>query len=281
MPTIDEAIKKAYQEGKKNGILPIDLRLLIMHDEGLSEPIEVLYKKDEEMKNYPLFLEQVQRLNNDEPVEYIINEANFLGRRLYVDHNVLIPRSETEELVANITENISDYYDARNYLVCADIGTGSGAIALALKDAFPNWIIVASDISEPALEVAKRNISESGGSIETYLGDALNPYIEKKTNLDIIVSNPPYIIDKDSAQSSVRDFEPSSALWMEKGKSVYESIFKDYKKVKRGSLLMCFEISPDLQDWLIEMMKKYLEDYEYRFIDDLNKLTRFLFVYCK
>ncbi|MCH3909631.1 MAG: peptide chain release factor N(5)-glutamine methyltransferase [Bacilli bacterium] len=281
MPTIDEAIKKAYQEGKKNGILPIDLRLLIMHDEGLSEPIEVLYKKDEEMKNYPLFLEQVQRLNNDEPVEYIINEANFLGRRLYVDHNVLIPRSETEELVANITENISDYYDARNYLVCADIGTGSGAIALALKDAFPNWIIVASDISEPALEVAKRNITESGSSIETYLGDALNPYIEKKTNLDIIVSNPPYIIDKDSAQSSVRDFEPSSALWMEKGKSVYESIFKDYKKVKRGSLLMCFEISPDLQDWLIEMMKKYLEDYEYRFIDDLNKLTRFLFVYCK
>ncbi len=281
MPTIDEAIKKAYQEGKKNGILPIDLRLLIMHDEGLSEPIEVLYKKDEEMKNYPLFLEQVQRLNNDEPVEYIINEANFLGRRLYVDHNVLIPRSETEELVANITENISDYYDARNYLVCADIGTGSGAIALALKDAFPNWIIVASDISEPALEVAKRNITESGSSIETYLGDALNPYIEKKTNLDIIVSNPPYIIDKDSAQSSVRDFEPSSALWMEKGKSVYESIFKDYKKVKRGSLLMCFEISPDLQDWLIEMMKKYLEDYEYRFIDDLNKLTRFLLVYCK
>lgn len=280
MPTIAEALKKAYDEGKEKGVMPLDLRLLLMHDEGFAEQIDVLVNKDKEVKNYDLFLSQVKRLENDEPVEYIIHEAEFLQNHLYVDENVLIPRGETEELVAAITENIGDYYDARNFLVCADIGTGSGAIAIALKQAFPNWLLIASDISEPALAVAKKNFESTGTIAQTYLGDALAPYIENKINLDIIVSNPPYIEDPKDAQASVRDYEPASALWLDKSHSVYESIFRDYRKVKRGSLFMAFEISPDLEGWLVDLMAKYLQDYEAKFLTDLNQMKRFLFVYC-
>ena len=145
---------------------------------------------------------------------------------------------------------------------------------------FPNWILVASDLSDKALEVAKRNFRTYGERVETLQGKSLEPFIENKMNLDIIVSNPPYIKNREEVQDSVKRFEPESALYMEEGKSVYEDIFRDYKKVKKGSLLMAFEIGYDLEDFLKEAMAKYLEDYEYEFLDDLNGLRRFLFVYC-
>ena len=281
MPKIFEVYNKAISEGKAADVKSNDLRILIAHDNGFDAPIDVLLRKDEEMRNLPLFDSQFARLLKGEPVEYIINEASFLQHKLYVDSSVLIPRGETEELVANITEMISDYYDPRNYLVCADIGTGSGAIALALASFFPNWILFASDVSKEALKVAKKNFSSYSAKVETYLGPSLQPYIEKNIKLDIIVSNPPYILNRDEVQDSVKNYEPETALYLDKEKSVYEDIFRDYKKVKRGSLLMCFEIGYDLKDYLIKLMAKYLEDYEYEFIEDLNGLNRFLFINCK
>lgn len=281
MPSINEAIKQATAELKPYGILALDLRLLAMHDEGYKEQMDVLINKDKEMRHYALFLEQIERLKKEEPVEYIINQADFLGHHLYVDPSVLIPRSETEELVANVTEKISDYFDPRNYLVCADIGTGSGAIAIALKDAFPNWLMCASDLSHAALNVAKRNFVSTGTQVDVYEGDGLKPFIDAHLNLDIIVSNPPYILSKEDAQLSVRDYEPAAALWLDKENSLYESIFRDYKAVKRGTLYMAFEISPDLVGYLTGLMERYLSDYEYEFVVDLNGLTRFLFVYLK
>lgn len=280
MPTISEAIKRAYAEVKSYGVYPVDLRLLVMHDEGLKEQMDVLLKQDQEMKNYPLFLEQVERLKQDEPVEYIINEAQFLGHSLYVDSHVLIPRGETEELIAKLTEKIPNYFDPRNFLVCADVGTGSGAIAIAVKDAFPNWLLIASDISPDALAVAEKNFNASGLTVQTYLGDALDPFIAGKTALDVLICNPPYIAKKEDAQASVRKYEPASALWLDREASVYEKIFKDYKKVKKGALYMAFEISPDLVEWLKKLMAQYLNDYDYEFEEDLNGLIRFLFIDC-
>lgn len=280
MPKIFEVYNKAISEGKKADVKSNDLRILIAHDNGFDAPIDVLLRKDEEMCNLPLFDSQFARLLKGEPVEYIINEASFLQHKLYVDSSVLIPRGETEELVANITEMISDYYDPRNYLVCADIGTGSGAIALALASFFPNWILFASDVSKEALKVAKKNFSSYSAKVETYLGPSLQPYIEKNIKLDIIVSNPPYILNRDEVQDSVKNYEPETALYLDKEKSVYEDIFRDYKKVKKGSLMMFFEIGYDLEDYLKDLMKKYLEDYDFQFLSDLNGLTRFLVVNC-
>lgn len=279
MAKVFEVYQKALKDGKEKGLLSQDLRLLIAHIQGYNEGIDVLIHQDDELKDQKSFDDGLARLFNDEPIEYIINDATFLNRHLYVDQRVLIPRMETEELVANFTERIDDYFDPRNYLVAADIGTGSGAIALALKSFFPNWIVLASDISSPALEIAKKNIQESGLRINVLEGSSLEPYIEAKMNLDIIISNPPYIVDRSLTQESVKKYEPSSALWLDKEHSVYEDIFRDCHLVKKGSLLMCFEIGSDLEPYLDELMKKYLTDYKAEYMNDLMGRKRFLFVY--
>ncbi len=79
----------------------------------------------------------------------------------------------------------------------------------------------------------------------------------------------------------MKSYEPAEALYLDKQNSVYEEIFRDYRKVKKGTLLMAFEIGYDLEEYLTDLMKRYLEDYEYEFVSDLNGLTRFLFVFCK
>ncbi|MGM9814075.1 MAG: HemK/PrmC family methyltransferase [Candidatus Enteromonas sp.] len=281
MRKIFDVYMEALNKGKDHNILSQDLRLLIAADMGYPEPIDTLFHKDEDFSAEPLFWNQFERLLRDEPVEYILNECKFLDFKLYVDPRVLIPRMETQELVANLTERIDEYFDPRNYLVVADVGTGSGCLAIALKRYFKNWLVSASDASKEALEVAKKNVESLAPSIRLLHGNSLQPYIDENMAIDLIVSNPPYILNKDDVQPSVKNFEPASALYLEKENSVYEDIFRDYKKVKKGSLLMCFEIGYDLKDYLVGLMEKYLEDYEYEFIDDLNGSSRFLFVFCK
>ena len=279
MPKIFEVYNKALQEGKDAGVLSNDVRILIAQDNGFKEPIDTLFYRDSEMKNLDLFENQFKRLLRGEPVEYIAETASFLQFKLHVDRRVLIPRMETQELVAKISENISNWFDPRNFLVCADIGTGSGAIAIALKSLFPNWIVSASDVSKDALDVAKGNAEKYNLPIHFYQGDSLEPYMEGKMNLDILVSNPPYILNAEEVQDSVKDYEPGSALWLDKENSVYEKIFRDVYKVKKGEMMMFFEIGYDLEEYLTSLMNKYLKDYDYSFEKDLNGLTRFLFVH--
>ena len=279
MPKIFEVYNKALQEGKEAGVLSNDVRILIAQDNGFKEPIDTLFYRDSEMKNLDLFEKQFKRLLQGEPVEYIAETASFLQFKLHVDRRVLIPRMETQELVAKISEDISNWFDPRNFLVCADIGTGSGAIAIALKSLFPNWIVSASDTSKDALDVARGNAQKYNLPIHFYEGDSLEPYIKEKMNLDILVSNPPYILNEEEVQTSVKDYEPGSALWLDKENSVYEKIFRDAYKVKKGEMMMFFEIGYDLEDYLLSLMNKYLKDYDYSFEKDLNGLTRFLFVH--
>ncbi|MDY5440754.1 MAG: peptide chain release factor N(5)-glutamine methyltransferase [Candidatus Enteromonas sp.] len=280
MSKILEVYSHAIKLGSEHGILSQDLRVLIAADMGYSEPIDTLYHKDDEFTQESLFWEQFARLMKQEPVEYILHQCKFLDHKFYVDERVLIPRMETEELIANITERIDNYYDPRNYLVAVDVGTGSGCIAITLKSLFKNWLVSANDVSAGALEVAKKNAATYNSPIRFFEGSALQPYIKENMAVDIIVSNPPYIRNKDEVQTSVKDYEPETALYLDEDHSVYEEIFRDYKKVKKGSLLMCFEIGYDLKEYLEGLMEKYLEDYQYEFIDDLNGLPRFLFVYC-
>ena len=281
MPKIYDVYLNAMKAGKESGVTSQDIRVLIAHEMGYLEPIDTLYHKDDEFTKIEQFEGDFAKLLQGMPVEYVINEATFLHTKIYVDPRVLIPRMETEELVANLSEKILYYYDPRNYLVCADIGTGSGAILCALRSMFPNWLLVGSDMSSAALEVAKKNVQEHNVRANLLQGKSLTPYIEAKMNLDIIISNPPYILNKDEVQDSVKRYEPEEALYLTPENSVYEDIFRDYKKVKKGTLFMAFEIGYDLEGYLMDLMNKYLEDYEYEFMKDLNGLTRFLFVFCK
>lgn len=164
----------------------------------------------------PSVLEKLEvalcRLEKQEPIQYIIEEAYFRGLRFYVNSSTLIPRPETEELVSWI---VSDNKESSHILHAVDIGTGSGCIALALKNELQESKITAIDISDKALEVVKRNAENLNLSIETLQLDILNDRLPKK-KLDFIVSNPPYVCEteKSDMRSNVLDYEPSLALFV-------------------------------------------------------------------
>lgn len=161
------------------------------------------------------------------PVQYIINQAFFYGREFYVNEHVLIPRFETEELVEKVITYTKKTY--KEDFIIADLGTGSGVIAITLAKALPQASIYATDLSENALHVAKKNASIHNTKITFLQGDFLQPLIDQEITPHIIVSNPPYISEKerDSLDLSVKDFEPEMALFAKKdGLAAYETIMQ-------------------------------------------------------
>ncbi len=151
------------------------------------------------------------RLRQDEPIQYILQEAFFLDMQLFVDKNVLIPRPETEEMVLDVFQNISP--KIKNVL---DIGTGSGCIALALKKKFPHLEVDALDISSNALSVAQQNVQRHALKINFIHADIFQMATLPK-RYDLIISNPPYVCcnEKISMEKRVLDFEPHEALFVE------------------------------------------------------------------
>ena len=168
----------------------------------------------------------VKELLKNKPIQYVIGETEFCGMRFLVDENVLIPRPETEEMVQMIVARRDKAClvrtgcdvetDGRPSIL--DIGTGSGCIAISLAKLLKNSIVTAIDISEKALEVAKKNADMNGVDVRFVLDDILNPQNPEliKYQYDIIVSNPPYVCEseKSGMHANVLDYEPSSALFV-------------------------------------------------------------------
>ena len=139
-----------------------------------------------------------ERIMQHEPVQYVLNESWFCGLKFYVDKNVLIPRPETEELVEWIITNCKFPVDELKIL---DIGTGSGCIPISLKRRLKKAEVWSCDISAEALAVAKQNAATLGTEVNFILLDFLN--VQQRNQLpsfDIIVSNPPYVPEKDSEE---------------------------------------------------------------------------------
>lgn len=157
-----------------------------------------------------------KRLLKSEPVQYILNEAWFYDIPFYVDKNVLIPRPETEELVEwVIKEN-----QGKETLTILDIGTGSGCIPIILKRKLPQAAVYSCDISEAAIEVAKKNARKHKTEIGFLELDILDQKSwEQLPDADIIISNPPYIpeADKKSMRDNVLLYEPETALFVKDG----------------------------------------------------------------
>ncbi|MBN2615161.1 MAG: peptide chain release factor N(5)-glutamine methyltransferase [Bacteroidales bacterium] len=152
-----------------------------------------------------------KRLLQHEPIQYILEQASFFGLRLYVTPSVLIPRQETESLVSEVLSS------AKPNTKILDIGTGSGCIALALKSKLPNAEVSALDVSESAIEIAEKNARETNLKILLIQDDILNPKrVDQEAQFDIIVSNPPYVTEKDKSQmnANVLLWEPGQALYV-------------------------------------------------------------------
>jgi release factor glutamine methyltransferase len=189
----------------------------------------------------------LNRLYTGEPVQYILEEADFFSLKFYVNSSVLIPRQETEELVKWIIDN-HGHLSGLNIL---DIGTGSGCIAISLCKNLDKPEIYAADISDKALSVTEYNSRKNETQINTILTDVLN--IDTYTKLyptnffDIIVSNPPYIeeSEKISIHKNVTDYEPPEALFVRDDNPLifYRNIISLSKKILKPGAFLYFEIN--------------------------------------
>jgi release factor glutamine methyltransferase len=209
--------------------------------------------QEDKLKKYNLAL---QRLAKNEPIQYILGETEFYGRKFFVNPSVLIPRPETEELVEWICQDYKSHLQTFNML---DIGTGSGCISVNLALELPHSQVFALDISKDALAVAHNNARLNQASINFIEGDILqNPRFE--FTFTVIVSNPPYVreTEKKEMQANVLDFEPHLALFVEDEKPLmfYEAIarFAQAHLIEGGSLYV--EINEALGQDTVQLFEK-------------------------
>lgn len=196
----------------------------------------------------------ISRLKNYEPIQYILEETEFFGLPFYVNKNVLIPRPETEELLELIiNENLQEG------LSVLDIGTGSGCIAISLARYLRKADISAWEISPLALEVAILNSKKNNVNINFKKTDVLGEYPSDK-RFDIIVSNPPYILEKEKQDmdANVLDYEPHTALFVPDDKSLifYERIADITLQILKPNGKLYFEINQAKGQETIGMLKK-------------------------
>lgn len=223
-----------------------------------------------------VYHEKIALLTQDIPLGYVLGYEWFYGYKMLVDENVLIPRSETEELVGYVLSDIDDYFVNP---VVADVACGSGAIGIALAKEL-DQSVYATDISEGALEVAQKNATLNDVDLKIYQGDMLEPLVDRNIKLDVLVCNPPYIKNTEHIQSSVLTYEPHVALFGgEDGLYFYRRVLENADKVLNEKAMIAFEIGFDIGDAVVELAKHYFKDSKIELRQDMNGLDRMVFVY--
>jgi len=204
------SLASIYEEGE--AIAVANSYLATKFDKALNQ-IQELRHIELEDDQYQQFTSDLNKLASGIPLQYVVNEAWFYDLKLFVNDKVLIPRPETEELVSLV---LDDYEKTQNPLRILDIGTGSGCIPVLLGTKFPVAEIFASDISEEALEIAKLNSRNHQTNVSFLLDDILNTKLSFTHQLQVIISNPPYIAASESVemQSNVTEYEPEIALFV-------------------------------------------------------------------
>lgn len=210
------------------------------------------------------FVEEIyQQLAAHKPAQYIIGYADFFGMQLTVDERVLIPRPETEELVELILAE-----NPETNLSVLDIGTGSGAIALALAKNRPDWSVTAVDISQDALDLATENAKVQNLQIFLKKSDCFTEISEK---YDIIVSNPPYISREDESEVglNVLHSEPHLALFAdEDGLAIYRRIAEDAKEYLKDGGKIYLEIGYKQGQSVSDLFREHLPEKRVRTLKD-------------
>ena len=215
----------------------------------------------------------MDKLNKGMPVQYIVGEVDFYGNIIKVNENVLIPRFETERLVELTIKYLKEMFEEP--ISIADLGTGSGCIAISLKKEL-NCIVDAVDISEKALEIAKYNAKLNKVDITFYKGDMLKPLNKK---YDFIISNPPYIACDEKIQDIVKNNEPHLALYADNnGLYYYEEILRNCSNYLKHKFLIAFEIGQTQGEEIKNIALKYLDNIEIWIEKDMQGLDRYVFV---
>lgn len=220
-------------------ILKVSKEYLIIHDtEELEEHIVTEFKN------------KIEEIKNGKPIQYITNKQEFMGLNFYVNENVLIPQPDTEilveEVISKMKQNVSS--------TVLDLCTGSGAIAISIAKNIDVLTVYASDISDKALEVAKKNAKDNNVQVEFILSDMFENI---NTKFDFIVSNPPYIEDNiiKTLPKEVQN-EPYIALaGGEDGLKFYRIIAENAKKFLKENCFVAVEIGYDQKDKVMQIFE--------------------------
>ncbi|KOY83935.1 peptide chain release factor N(5)-glutamine methyltransferase [Lysinibacillus macroides] len=226
-----------------NGREQTAARIVMQHILGTSYSEVMLHLQDELTAEQQVkFTTLIEEHVSGRPVQYCVGMEEFYGRSFFVDESVLIPRPETEELVLGTITRINKLFQ-HQALKLADIGTGSGAIAISMKLECPALTVVATDLSKAALATAQKNAQRLEANIDCRLGDLTAPLAGEK--FDIVLSNPPYIAFDEAQEMSsvVLEHEPHSALFAEEeGLSLYRKLAEQLPAYMNRPALIGLEI---------------------------------------
>lgn len=225
----------------------------------------ILHQNKEVTESDQKILESIMaQLEDHRSPQYITGKAYFRDLELAVDERVLIPRPETEELVDLVLKE-----NSKADLRVLDIGTGSGAIAISLKSARPDWQVTASDISQGALQLAEENSKLNQVSLDFVESDVFG---QITGTFDVIISNPPYIAygDKDEVGMNVLASEPHLALFAdEDGLAIYRQIIEGAGEHLSENGKLYFEIGYKQGDGLRALLSKHFPQKRIRVLEDI------------
>ena len=207
-------------------------------------------------------LNALNSLKEEKPIQYILGEAEFFGLPFKVSEDVLIPRPETEELVEWIVGCHPECSEESRGLQILDIGTGSGCIAISLAKKLPKAKVYALDVSKGALQVAKQNAELNRVDVEFIEDNILRPKtVDRGLKFDVIVSNPPYVREKEKElmRPNVLENEPHLALFVEDDNPLlfYDAICGFAKRNLKDDGALYFEINEYLGKDMLQLLKDY------------------------
>lgn len=278
MPSYREALHINEQYAIDNFKEDSAVKILLLHFSKM-ESYELLAKLDEEMPKeiYDDFLFGVDKyVVRNIPVQHITGFEYFYGHKFIVNADVLIPRFETEELVANMLMMYDEVFDGAPVSL-VDVGTGSGCLSITLDLEEKNISVTATDISKEALLVAKQNNENLNANVTFLQGDMLQPLSGRK--FDVIISNPPYIPDDEYVEGFVKDNEPNVALFGGKdGLDFYRVIIQGASALLNDKFIIGFEHAYNKSKELKAIIKKNFKDVEIIQRKDMQGKDRMTFI---
>jgi release factor glutamine methyltransferase len=269
-----EVLERASSFLESKGVEGNSILFVFLERKGWSKTDWLLHLREEMPKSEEQQLNaDVKRLAEHYPPQYLLGYSDFYEQRFLVSEATLIPRPETEELVAQCLQENTNLP-----LKVVDVGTGTGAIAISLKLARPAWQLTAIDLSEAALAIAKKNAAALQADITFEHGDGLGPISEK---IDLLIANPPYISAAEWSlmDQSVRTFEPKMALFAENdGLAIYQQLARQAQSLLKLTGKIYLEIGFQQGAAVQAIFQQAFPDKVVRILKDLSGNDRMVIV---